>query len=278
LNGNTKIVGIIGNPISHTASPAMHNAGFKKLGLNFIYVPLHVKPDQLETAVQAIRAYNFAGINVTVPYKEAVIPFLDKIDKKAESIGAVNTIVNRDGKLIGYNTDGEGFLQSFKHESGKSAKGKSVCILGAGGSAKAIAFGLLAEAPRKMVILNRTQEKADSLASRLKSNNNLEISTPAWETRSKWAEKADIIINTTSLGLQPNPRETPLESHTSLTNRQICYDVIYNPSETRFLADAKKSGAKTINGAGMLAYQGLLAFQLWTGKTVDFEIFRKEIR
>lgn len=264
LSGRTKITGLFGYPVEHTLSPAMHNAAFEALGLDYCYVAFPVHPDYLGEAVKAIRALNLCGVNVTIPYKEKVIPFLDDIDKEASYIGAVNTIVNSKGMLKGYNTDGRGFMQSL-FECGISAEGKEVLIVGAGGASRAISHYVGKEA-KKLCLYDIEKEKAERLIADLKKNFD-NISTV--DDISK-IEKYHILINATPLGLK---EEDPLPFDTSLLRSdQIVYDLIYK--KTRLLDEASKKGCLTLDGLGMLLWQGVFAFELWTGVSPPVDIMR----
>jgi shikimate dehydrogenase len=264
LSGRTKITGLFGYPVKHTLSPAMHNAAFEALGLDYCYVAFPVHPDYLKEAVKAIRALDLCGVNVTIPHKEKVIPFLDDIDKEASYIGAVNTIVNSVGMLKGYNTDGRGFMQSL-FECGISAEGKEVLIVGAGGASRAISYYLGKEA-KELYLYDIEKEKAERLVADLKKNFD-NISTVDDIART---ERFHILINATPLGLK---EEDPLPFDTALLRSdQIVYDLIYK--KTRLLDDASKKGCLTLDGQGMLLWQGVFAFELWTGVSPPVDIMR----
>lgn len=267
INGKTKITGIFGYPIEHTLSPAMHNAAFQALGLDYCYVPFLVHPDFLSQAVQSVRALNLAGVNVTIPHKEKIIPLLDHMNEEALFIGAVNTVVNNEGRLTGYNTDGRGFMESLA-EKGISSEGKDVLIIGAGGSARAVGYYLCQKA-NSLSIQGRTREKAERLVQdlcRIK-NNSYHI-----EDLSDLG-RFQIIINATPLGLR---EEDPLPVNTvALREGQIVYDLIYK--ETMLQKEASKLKCIVLNGLGMLLWQGALAFELWTGRKPDREIMRRAL-
>ncbi len=267
ISGRTKITGLFGYPVEHTLSPAMHNAAFKALGLDYCYVPLSVHPDYLEGAVKAIKALNLCGVNVTVPHKEKVIPLLDDINEEASFIGAVNTIVNSNGRLTGYNTDGRGFIQSLLERS-ISFEGKNVLIIGAGGASRAISY-YLSQKTKTLYLYDIDREKLEKLVNDLKNirNNVLSIEDIAR------LERFHIIINATPLGWK---KEDPLPFDTSrLMPDQIIYDLIYK--KTRLLKGASKKGCVILNGLGMLVWQGVIAFELWTGKKPPVEIMRNAL-
>ena len=278
ISGKTKLCGIIGDPVEHTLSPAMHNAAFEKMGLNYFYVPFRVKKEDLGKAIEGMKALNIRGLNVTIPHKVAVIPFLDKLDPLAEKIGAVNTIVNDDGILTGYNTDATGFLQALL-ESGIEPKDKNVVILGAGGASRAISF-ILAERGAYLVILNRLLELdwAEELAGRLSNIFGEEVKALVLvkENLVGSLEKADILINATSVGMSPNIDESPVPS-TLLKPALVIFDIVYNPIKTRLLREAGEAGAKTISGIDMLVWQGALAFEKWTGLKAPVKLMKDEV-
>ncbi len=275
ISGRARICGVIGDPIEHTMSPIMHNAAFEKLGLDYLYVPFRVRMEELGEAIEGMKALNIRGLNVTIPHKVAVIPFLDELDPLAEKIGAVNTIVNDDGVLKGYNTDAGGFMQALL-EKGIEPKGKNVVVLGAGGASRAISF-ILAERGADLVILNRLLELdwAEELAARIshsfkKEVEALELSEGNLTTA---LGKADILVNATSVGMT-DIGETPVLSRL-LTPGLIVFDVIYNPVKTRLLAEAESAGAETISGLDMLVWQGALAFEMWTGQKAPVELMKE---
>jgi shikimate dehydrogenase len=278
INGKTKLVGVFGNPIEHTASPAMHNAIFEDLDMNCVYLPILVPIDQIKEAVDGIRAQNFLGVNVTVPFKEAVIPHLDKLDKLAANIGAVNTIVNEKGCLTGYNTDGAGFIYSIKSEGGFEPKNKIVTILGAGGAAKAIVFSLIKEGINKLFICDIDKKKSKNLCDALNKvsaiASTVDINT---QPQIEALKESDLVINASPIGMAPHENKTPITNFSWVCNKHLCYDAIYKPAKTLFLAQAEDQGAKILNGAGMLAGQGKIAFELFTGKNANFNLMKEQI-
>jgi shikimate dehydrogenase len=275
ISGKTKVCGIIGDPIEHTMSPVMHNAAFRKLGLDYVYLAFPVRQKALDKAVAGMRALNIRGLNVTIPHKVAIIPFLDKLDPLAEKIDAINTIVNEDGVLTGYNTDATGFLQALL-ERGIKPRGKKVIILGAGGAARAISF-ILAERDASLVILNRHSARAEDLARRIAQFFPEEVKSLALnEENLKIAlASADILINTTSVGMVPDVDKTPVPAEL-LKKGLIVFDIVYNPVKTRLLREAETAGAQTMNGLDMLVWQGALAFEKWTGRKAPLEVMKRE--
>ena len=274
ITGSTRICGIIGDPIEHSMSPVMHNAAFEALGLNYVYLPFRVHREGLKAAISGMRALNIVGLNVTIPHKMAVIPFLDKLDLLAGRIGAVNTIANENGELAGYNTDASGFLQALRAQ-GVESEGKRIVILGAGGAAKGISF-ILAEAGASLVILNRTLYRAKELASQIAQDcqRKIEAMTLNEANLKRAFDRADILVNTTSVGMTPDVDRTPVPGNL-LGSRLVVSDIVYNPLETRLLREAKATGARTIDGLDMLVWQGALAFEKWTGQKAPFEIMKQ---
>jgi shikimate dehydrogenase len=277
VSGKTIICGLIGDPVEHSMSPAMQNAAFRKLGLDYLYLPFRVKKEEVGQAIAGMRALNIRGLNVTAPHKVAVVQFLDELDHLAEKIGAVNTIDNDDGVLTGYNTDATGFLQALLEREIEPA-GKRVVILGAGGAARAIAF-ILAERGATLLILNRALELdwAEELARRLSAtfSKKVEALELKQENLAPALNKADILVNATSVGTSPRTDETPVPAGL-LRPGLIVYDIVYNPVKTRLLREAEVVGASTISGVDMLVWQGALAFEKWTGVKAPAELMKIE--
>jgi shikimate dehydrogenase len=277
ISGKTRLCGIIGDPIEHTMSPVMHNAAFRQMGVDYLYVPFKVKQEELAKAIDGVKALNIRGLNVTIPHKVAVIQFLDKLDHLAEKIGAVNTIVNDNGVLTGYNTDGAGFLQALL-EKGIEPREKNTVILGAGGASRAISFSL-ADRGANLVILNRRLELdwAEELASRISQSFSKEVEALELnrENLARVLDRADIVVNATSRGMTPNIDETAVTS-TLLKPDLTVFDIVYNPIKTRLLKEAEAAGARTVSGLDMLVWQGALAFEKWTGLKAPVELMREE--
>ena len=276
ITSKTKTLGIFGYPISHTLSPAMHNAVIKALGLDMVYLPFEVKPPNLKEAINGIKSLGIIGVNITIPHKESVIRFLDDISEEARLVGAVNTIVYKDRKLVGYNTDGSGYMASLKEELGFNPKSKRIIIIGAGGAARGILAALATQKPKSITVANRTLSRAVSLIKAFKGkfrdtrfeaidldNNMLKMSF----------NSVDLLINTTSVGMkQSKALKIPLET---LPKIAIVSDIIYNPLETLLLKKAKKLGLTTHGGLGMLVHQGARSFKLWTGMDAPMNVMRK---
>jgi len=276
ISGKTRLCGVIGDPIEHTMSPAIHNAAFIKMGLDYHYVPFRVKEEELGKAIDGMRALNIRGLNVTIPHKVAIIPLLDELDPLAEKIEAVNTVTNDDGVLEGSNTDASGFLQALL-ERGIEPKGKNIVILGAGGASRAVSFSLV-ERGAHMVILNRRLERAEELAGRLSTTFNKEVKALELvvDNLAQVLGEADILVNATSVGMSPNINETPVPS-SLLKPGLVVVDIVYNPIKTRLLREAEEAGAETVSGVDMFVWQGALAFEIWTGVKAPVELMRAEV-
>lgn len=263
VDSHTGLCCLIGYPIGHSVSPQMHNAAFQTLNLNLIYLAFQVERESLEAAVKGLRSLGVKGFNVTVPHKVSIIDYLDRLDDSALKVGAVNTVLNRDGELIGYNTDGRGFIKSVGIEN---LKGKYVAVLGTGGAARAIIYESAQYASR-IFILNRTLSKAESLAREVMDRYpEIEIEAMPLTPKSikKALERSSLLANATPIGMHPNEDEIPIPP--SLLRRDLTvFDAVYNPLKTRLLKEAERLGAKTIGGLDMLVHQGGEAFKIWTG-------------
>lgn len=263
INAQTKLCALIGNPVKHSMSPAMHNAAFDKLGLNIKYIALQVEENQLKQAIKGLKALNIIGLNITIPHKQKVMHHLDKVDLVAKKIGAVNTILNKNGKLHGFNTDLQGAIMSLEEHT--VVKNKKVVILGAGGAARSIAFGLK-QNKAKVIILNRTVKKAKKLAK--------QVGCSTMKLDQLDSIKADILINATSVGMHSNTDKS-LATKEQLKNFEIVMDIVYNPLETKLIRLAKQAGCTTITGLKMLVLQAAASFEIWTGKKPDIKLMQK---
>lgn len=255
-----KLLGIIGHPVAHSLSPLMHNRAAGLIGLDCVYAAFDVPPQNLKEAITGMRGLGLKGLNVTVPHKEKVIPFLDRLDEEAALIGAVNTVTLKNGRLVGSNTDGVGFIRSLT-QKGFRPRGKSAAIIGAGGSARAIGVALCRAGVSKLVIINRSAPRGRRLARGLSKLGDVSF---AASDKSHAAEAADIIVQTTPCGMKRS--DALPASGLAFRKGQWVYDIIYSPIETRFLKKARLKGAKTLNGLGMLVYQGSESFKMWTGR------------
>jgi len=278
IDGRTKLVGLIGWPVEHSLSPAMHNAAFDGLGLNWRYVPLPVEPGQVAAAVRGLAALGFRGANVTVPHKQAVMPVLSSISPNARALGAVNTLVfgwheDKTPIIGGYNTDDKGFIGALRQGGFEPEDGGSTVVVGAGGAARAVVFGLLWSGVGDIVVLNRTPERGQALVSDLGSRPRYAARLSALpftpETLVESARAADLLVNATTVGMWPHvdgsvwPNGVPVPAHLAV------FDLVYNPLETRLLRQARESGARAIDGLGMLVRQGALAFDMWTNQGLE---------
>jgi len=271
------LTGLIGWPVSHSFSPAMHNAALAVLGLNWVYVPLPVPPDRVGDAVRGLPALGFQGVNVTVPHKQAVMPFLDEISPAAQAIGAVNTILveQESGRLLGFNTDWRGFLADLVAKE-VEVNGRHCLVLGAGGSARGIVYALF-QAGGRVLLLARRPEQAHQLAADL-GNGFVEEIRPFAELESTAAQtKAPLIINTTPLGMSPHVNGSPWPDDVPVPAGSFVYDLVYNPPETRLMRQALDAGCHACNGLGMLLRQGAISFALWTGSDPDLSVMQEAL-
>jgi shikimate dehydrogenase len=268
IDAQTELYGVIGNPVHHSLSPMIHNGAFERLGWNAVYLAFEV--NNVEEALRGIRGLGVRGVSVTIPFKTEVIPFLDKVERLAKKIGAVNTIVNRSGKLIGYNTDCNGALEAL--EERMDLRGKKVVLLGAGGAARGIGFGLR-EREYPLIVVNRSKEKGRSLCKELGCDY-LPISSLA--RMKAGGLEADIIINATSLGMYPRHRETPIPKKL-LKEGMMVMDIVYQPLQTKLLREAKEKGCVTVDGLEMLIRQGMAQFEIWTGRRLEIKEIKKDL-
>lgn len=274
ISARTKVCGIIGDPVEHSLSPVMHNAAFAALDLDYVYLAFRVKRAELKEAIGGIRSLGVVGVNVTMPHKIGVLKLLDSLSPAAESMGAINTIHNKNGELVGYNTDGTGAMIALERKV--DPRGKKAVLLGAGGAARAIAF-CLAKKCKELTILNRTKEKAVELA---KSLHGLGASVSALPlkgvTLRKELSDANILVNTTPVGMTPNVNETPV-TRDLLKSKLVVFDVVYNPPKTKLLKEAEAVGAVTVSGVDMLVNQGAITFKIWTGHEAPVKVMRQAV-
>jgi len=277
ITGRTKIVGVIGDPVEHSCSPPMHNAAFREMGMDYIYVPFRVKPEQLPAAVEGFRALNVAGINITLPHKKAALSLMDSVSQEAELIGAVNTMVFKDGMLEGYNTDAPGFIASLREEGIDNVGGMKVVVLGAGGGAQAVVVGLALERVGRIILANRTHEKAVQLADAVSAKTGVLVEGISLEDKRlpEYISESELLVSTITAGMDPNIPLVinPDWLHEDLT---VC-DIVYIPPETNLLKAAAERGLRTIGGMGMLVHQGAISFQLWTGEQPSVKTMRRAL-
>ncbi|MBK8049420.1 MAG: shikimate dehydrogenase [Anaerolineales bacterium] len=279
ITSKTQLVGIIGWPVSHSRSPAMQNAAFAHAGLDWQYVPLPVAPEppgRVAEAVAGLRGLGFRGANVTVPHKQAVMPSLDRLTPAAAAIGAVNTIlIQPDGALVGDNTDAPGFVADLVDHA-VTVAGRACAVLGAGGSARAIVYGLAEAGAQSIVILNRTEARAQTLVDDMQprfSRCSI-VAARLPDALEAIAPHIELIVNCTSLGMTPGIDGTPWPANLTFRPEHVVYDLVYNPTKTRLLQQAAVAGARAIGGIGMLVWQGAIAFERWTGQPAPVEIMR----
>ncbi|MEA3453691.1 MAG: shikimate dehydrogenase [Candidatus Caldatribacteriota bacterium] len=268
ISGKTKIIGLIGENIENSLSPFFHNQIILKHSLNFCYLPFQVAETDLGEAIQGIRALNIRGVNITFPYKERVIEFLDEVEESTRRIGAVNTIVNNKGILTGYNTDVIGFKKSLQDKEKFVIKEKNVVVLGAGGAARGVIYTLLEEGTEEISIFNRTLEKAEKIKqdfSPFFPRSSINIFSFEQDDIKDKIKEANLLLNATSIGMASQVGNTPLPDEKLFHPNLLVYDLIYHPAKTLFLKQAERAGAKTINGVPMLVYQGIESLYLWTG-------------
>ena len=280
VTGYTRLAGLIAKPARHSISPLMHNTAFKANNIDAVYLSFEVEKEQLPQFIKGISAFDMIGVNVSMPYKLAVIPYLDELSEAATLIGAVNTIVpQKDGRLVGHNTDGSGFIRSLV-DSNVEIIGEEITVIGTGGAATAICVQAALDGVQKINVFNRQgefftqkQQKINEIAQ--KSQCTLSLTDLAdGKALNKALGNSKLLINATDVGMKPNEAQTPIQDFSAFHDDLAVYDVIYNPRETKLIQIAKEKGLKTVNGLGMLLYQGAYAFELWTGKKMPLEIVK----
>ncbi|MDP8246003.1 MAG: shikimate dehydrogenase [Candidatus Hinthialibacter antarcticus] len=278
IKGSTTVCAVIGDPIEHTLSPCMHNAAFKSLGLNYVYVAFHAK--DIAQAMNGMRGFNIRGLSVTIPHKVSVMGHLDEVTPLAKRIGAVNTVINDNGHLVGTNTDGIGALNAI--EQYERVDGKTVVFLGVGGAARGVGFTLACERkPKQIYFLHRDEdaEMASALTSEMRSHSSSLISTGSLnqEDMKQAFESANVIINTTPIGMAPNVDQC-LVDESLFSEQHLVFDIIYNPAQTLLLKRAESRFARTINGVPMFVNQGAEQFRLWTGEKPPVDVMAKVVK
>jgi shikimate dehydrogenase len=272
------IIGIIGDPIGHSLSPAMHNAAFSAMKLPYLYLPFRVTRRQLGPFLRAGHRRGLVGLNVTIPHKEAVLRYVDRLDPTARRIGAVNTLLFKGGRIFGYNTDGEGYLRSLRQETGFKPAGKRILVLGAGGSARSIIDALLKDGAKKIWVANRTIGRARKLARSLCQNYPERIVVIPFRKKELTLlfPSIDLLINTTPVGLN-GTRPLGLPSLGLMPRAAVVSDIVYSPLWTPLLKRARNQGRRTHHGLGMLVQQGASSFQIWTGKKPDLTLMKRTV-
>jgi len=270
----TRYVALIGYPLGHSVSPPMQQAAFDHYQLDLRYEAWEAEPAQFGAVIERVRQPSTLGANITIPYKETVLPMLDELDELARQIGAVNTIANREGRLIGYNTDAEGFVQALRQMGGFEPAGKRAALIGAGGAARAVSFALARAGVKSLALTDIVAERTQALFSSLKP---LGVETRVIEPEVKSLKAAlsncDLVVNCTPVGMKHSATEgkSPLKAEL-IPKEALIYDVVYNPIETKLILDARAKGARTLGGLAMLVYQGAKAFELWTGREAPVDI------
>ncbi len=281
ISGHTQMLCLIGSPVGHSGSPAMHNFAFKEQGLDYAYLAFNITEEQAPEAMKALKLLNVKGFNVTMPCKNIVAKNVDVLAPESEIIGACNTVVNENGKLVGHTTDGSGFVLNLK-EHGVEVKDKKIVVLGAGGAATAIQVQLAFDGAKSITIFNandpfldRARETKAKLAEKVPEVDVTVYCLDEKEAFVKAIEEADILINATSVGMKPHEDTTLIEDTSLFHEGLVVADTVYSPLETRMLREAREAGCKTVTGDGMLLWQGMVAYKLWTGKDFPVEEYRK---
>lgn len=274
IKGSTNVVGLIGHPVEHSFSPPMHNAAFRKLNMDYVYTAFDVNPDNLANAIKGACALDIKGLNVTIPHKIEVMKYLNEIDEVAELIGAVNTIDFKD--LKGYNTDGIGAIKAIEEVT--RVKNKNVVMAGAGGASRAISFYLAKYGVDTLTILNRNIEKCENLSRDILNSQLIDnVGFDSIKHIDKYMADADILINTTPVGMYPNTDAEPIASSNMMHEDLTVFDAVYNPNETVLLKEAIKADSKPVYGIKMLLYQGAESFRIWTGKKAPVDVMEKAL-
>ncbi len=277
-NYRAELTGVFGDPVDDNPTGVMEEAAFDALGLNYRYITMKVTKEDFPDAMKAVRALHMKGVNLTMPHKINVLPYLDEVSQAAGIIGAVNTVVVReDGTLFGENTDGKGFVEALQG-TGESLEGKNVTILGAGGAARAISVECALAGAARVTIINRTLAKGEELAALISKETPAEGRVLEWNEDLAVPEGTDIFINATSIGLAPQADCMPPLNYDSIKSNMVVTDVVFNPADTLFLQEAAKRGAKTVSGLGMLACQGARNFTLWTGEKAPLDVMENKLR
>lgn len=262
IDSRTKIMGLIGNPVDHSRSPMIQNHIDTLVNQNIVYLCFKTDPGNLKSTIESLKTLEAKGFNITIPFKSDVIKYLDFFDSDVDKINACNTVKISQSGLFGVNTDIKGFSDAFKYDTGKKFSGKKIVVLGAGGSSKAVVYSLIKEKPVSITVLNRTLHRAEKLCKNFSDIYANTYSGILGSESSDTLHDADIIINTTSVGMHPNVFEDPLDFYDDLTKNQVVYDIIYNPYETKLLQKAKKSDALTSNGLSMLIFQAIMSYEI----------------
>lgn len=279
INGETALYALIGSPVGHSLSPLMQTSAFRAAGKNAVYLAFDIEPSKLRDAVLAMRALGIRGANVTIPHKEAIIPYLDALDESAKRYGAVNTLAWRDGQLTGFNTDGEGYIRSLEELFIIDWPNQHVALLGTGGAIRSVAIALAEKGVGSIILINRTEERAERLKEELLTFYP-NVTVERWSNRRQVMADRTLVVNGTPLGMIPRTDETPLPKEV-LHEGLIVSDLVYNPYKTRLLLEAERAGARVHPGLGMLVHQGALAYEHWMGERAPiatmYEVVRRKL-
>ncbi|MEI6875541.1 MAG: shikimate dehydrogenase [Spirochaetota bacterium] len=279
ISGETRLVALLGDPVTHSLSPRMHNTAFSHLGLKYVYLAFRANEAELPAAVAALRALNAKGFNCTMPLKKAIVSLLDDMSPAARMTGSVNTVTIEDGRLIGHNTDGKGHIRDLR-DHGVEVRGKRILIAGAGGAARGLCVQLALDGAAEIVIANRTLEKAQAIRDLIAANvpgckvEAIELDEPRLGPR---IAEADIFTNTTPLGMHPHEEGCVISSSAALRPSLVMTDLVYIPKKTVFLEFAEKAGCTAVNGTGMLLWQGAEAFRIWTGQEMPVSLVKQKV-
>jgi len=276
-NYKAELVGVFGYPVAENPTVVMQEAAFQQLELNWRYLTIEVRPQDLEAAMMGLRAFNMQGINLTIPHKVAVLEYLDEVVEDAALIGAVNTVRRQGERLIGENTDGKGFLRSLRQDARLEPSGKRTVVLGAGGAARAITVELALAGVSHLTIVNRSTSRGETLVKLLQDRTPADATFVPWQGSYSIPRNTDVLVNATSIGLYPNVHDKPDIDASTITPNMIVCDVIPNPPDTPFLQEARRRGARTLDGLGMLVYQGAIGFKLWTGLDAPIAVMRRAL-
>ncbi len=280
IRASSQVLGVIGDPIGHSFSPDMHNAAIDALGIDFCYVAFHVSSGRVGEAVNGLRGFEMLGLNVTIPHKLAVMEHVDQISEEALAVGAVNTIHNEDGNLTGHNTDVYGVITAIERIAGITKFPDSCVVLGAGGAARAVTYALgRRDEVKRVTILNRTVARAESLATDMEKITGKEIIPDALcqASEKRAFDDAGLVVNTTSLGMYPNPDASSLLDEASVRPDLVLYDTVFNPLETQLMRQFRANGAPAFGGLDMLVYQGARSFEIWTGIKPPTDVMKQAV-
>lgn len=281
ITGHTQLTGLLGSPVAHSISPMMHNEAFAQLGLDYAYLAFDVNEEELETAIEGLRAMKVKGFNLTMPNKNRMCHLCDKLSPVAQITGAVNTVVNENGIFVGHTTDGIGYMESVK-EAGLNIIGEKITVLGAGGAATSIIAQAAFDGVSEISIFNqksKSYERMEGIISQLTEQTNCKLNLFTYDSQDilrKELAESILLVNTTPVGMAPNIEDSLITDTTMFHSKLTVSDIIYNPEETKLLRLAKETGCKTFNGLHMLLYQGAAAFKLWTGQEMPIEIIKKK--